>query len=381
MNYQKIITYIILCFFFFPLNATSQDSLKGVDAENIEIDKSLPDKKIKKKKKEKPKKLNKEEKEIAKAEKAMWVAHLLRDRKSEFKIKDLDVRQDKVPVLLVPRGNDFRPLVKLNFKYPKEGWELFDVDGNKLRKVGESEYLLYAYLRSRISTIDLYSIGPKREKQHETFYVFAPEARAYKSFSPFDAFSFTIGHSYLKFKQSSFGSYAAHSLLVGAKYLSPESGKKLGFLGEVSSSIYTYDSSPIDRSSNFLEARLAGSYAIKIFKNPVFRSRLMLGAYNANLYSRGRGLGFSGLLGPNIGLRTDFYKSVKNSFSADINYTAYDYSDPLGERSFKLSMEWSRNYNNLRRGTMGLSLANHEFTDQGDELTANHVAGYFSMSF
>jgi len=327
------------------------------------------------------KKLTKEEKQIKKSQKAMWIAHVLRDKKSDKKIEQLNIVQTKVPVFLVPQNDNFRPLVKLTFTYPDEQAKLLDANRLPIRyNAATKKYSLYAYLTSRVNTVKILSQGPGDNKKEETLYLFAPEAREFKTVNVFDSIQFTLGHTYLEYEQTTLGKYTSQSLMVGAKYISPEKGKRLGYYGEIFSTIYAYTASPINESAQFLEARAGMSYAKKLFKNPKYRSRFTLGVSTINLFSLAD-LGFSGLFGPNFGLRTEFYKSGKNSYAVDLQYTPYELGDLLEERSLKVSLDWNRNLKNLRRMQLGLSYSDHTFSSGFESLEARLLSIYGSLSF
>ena len=327
------------------------------------------------------KKLTKEEKQVAKSQKAMWIAHVLREKKENKKISKLDVVQTKVPVFLVPQNESFRPLVKLTFKHSEEGVKLLDANRLPIRYSEDTKnYTLYAYLTSRVNTVKIVAQGPGTEKKEETLYLFAPEAREFKTVNVFDSIQFTLGHTYLEYEQTTLGKYTSQSLMVGAKYLSPEKGLRLGYFAEAFSTIYAYTASPINESAQFLEARAGVTYAKKLFENPKYRSRFSFGVSTINLFSLAD-LGFSGLFGPNLGVRTEYFKSGKNSFAIDLHYTPYEVGDLLGERSVKVSLDWNRNLNNLRRAQFGLSYSDHSFTSGFESLESRLLSVYYSLSF
>lgn len=319
---------------------------------------------------------------LLKSQKLLWVAHVLRDKTAAQKIEGLEVVADQIPVYLVPQNENFRPLVKLKLKFNKPGWVLFLNEKDPVRKENDQgEHLVYAYLRSRISTMVITAIGPERQKVSETFYFFAPEAREYKMVSVFDSVLFTFGHSFLVYRQSSFGTFVSQSLLLGAKYISPEKGYRLGYFADAMITAYTYTSSPIKESPQMFEARGGLSYLVRLFKNPKYRTRFTLGASTVNLFSFGSPFGFSGLYGANYGLRGEFYKSAKNSYAAEFQIAPYDYDDPFGERSLKLSLDLNTNLSGLRRTQYSLSYTNHLFTSGTEKINSDQLNLYFSLSF
>lgn len=328
--------------------------------------------------------ISKDEKpqKLLKSQKLLWVAHVLRDKGANQKLDGLEIVADQVPVYLVPQEENFRPLVKLKLNYNKPGWSLFLSDKEPIRKSNESgEHLVYAYLRSRISTMVITAVGPNRKTESETLYLFAPEAREYKMASVFDSVLFSLGHSFLVYRQTSFGTFVSQSLLLGAKYISPEKGYRLGYFADTYVTAYTYSSSPIKESPQFFEARAGLSYLVKLIKDPRYRSRFTLGVSTVNLFSFGSPFGFSGLYGANYGIRTEFYRSAKNSYAGEFQIAPYDYDDPLGQRTLKLSLDWNYNLSNLRRAQYGLSYTNHLFTDGNEKINSDQLNLYFSLSF
>lgn len=331
----------------------------------------------------KNKEVRKEEKRIKRSQKAMWIAHVLREKEKTNRMEGLDIELLKIPVFLVPKAESFRPLVKLNLKFIREGWTLLDSTGSEVRKTKDkaNEYVVYAYLNSRISTIKLSAAGPEKGEANETVYLFAPEAREFKTVSVFSSIQYFVGHTYLVYRQASSGRFTSQSLLLGAKYLSPEKGKKIGYLADLSSTVYTYAASPLSRTFNFLEARAALTYKVKLFKDPKYRTRITAGLGTINLFSIGTAVGFSGLYGPNFGLRTEYYKSGVSSYALDFQYMPYEFKDPVSERTLKLSIEWTKNLDNLRLAQLGFSYSNHSFTSGVDQIDADMASVYFSLSF
>lgn len=332
----------------------------------------------------KPKKLTKDETAILKSQKAIWIAHVLREKKEDKVLSGLEVVQEKVPVFLVPKGDEFRPLVKLTFKY-NGGQEvkLQDATRQLLRfNPATGTYTLYAYLSSHVNSVRITAVPERGERKSETLYIFAPEAREFKSVNLFDSIQFVLGHNQLTYRQTSaaFDEYKAQSLLLGIKYLSPENGKKLGYFADLHATVLAYSAEPIDDSAQFLEGRLGLSYSTKIFKNPRFRSRILFGLRTINLFSLAD-LGFTGLWGVNVGLKSEFFKSGKNSFAYELEYTPYDFGDPLRERTLKAGLEWNRNLNNIRRMQLGLSYSDNSFTDGLEKIRLGSASLYFGLSF
>lgn len=319
---------------------------------------------------------------VSASKRASWFAYALRESSYEKRISTLDLDHEKVPVFLVPTENALRPLIKLKFSYPKEDWTLYDAEKKPLQKGdGDHEFVLYAFLKSRVSTVQLYAVGPNEELEEEVVYVYAPEAQEFKTSSVFESLVFRLGHTYYNYKQSGYGTFASNSLFLGLDYRSPEKGKSLGYYGNVGVTLYTYNSSPERRSTHFLEADAGLSYVVPLIKNPKYRSRLHFGLNTANLYTFEGEFGFEGLFGPSIGLRTEYFRSGANSFAASLTLTPYDFSDILGESRLKLSVDWTLNLRNLRRAQVGFAYSRYDFTSSPFEISADMFSLYFGMSF
>lgn len=320
--------------------------------------------------------------EYTKLKKMLWVAHLLREKKSKKVITNLNIEVNQLPVYLVPQGDLLKPLVQFKLSYLRPGWKLY-LDGKEAVRVTDvltGEHGMTAYLKSRTSTVELSAVGPNGETETETLFIFAPEAREYKMGSLLDSILFTIGHSYLAYRQTSFGTFVSQALLVGAKYISPENGKKLRYFGDGFLTIYTYTSSPIKENPQFFEARGGVSYLVNLSPNPQYRTRFTLGVSTINLFSLGSPFGFSGLYGMNLGVRTEFYESAQKSYSGEFQITPYD-GNLFEQRSIKLSVFYTKNLESLRRLQYGISYSNHQFSEGSEKVNADQINLSASLSF
>jgi hypothetical protein len=331
--------------------------------------------------KEKPKELSKEEKQLMKAQRALWLAHVLRDRTGQNIIKDLKISKDKIPVFLIPQDDSFRPLVKLEVEFNRPGWNLFIGDKLPMRRQKDGSYVLYAYLRSRLNAVEIRAQNEQGAQEREILYLFAPEAREFKLVSPFDSVLFTLGHSFLVYEQTSFGTFVAQSLMLGVRYVSPDKGNSFGLLGDFTATVFTYDSSPIEQNPQFMEGRLGLTYPVKLIKNPKYRTKLFLGASTINFVSYGSPFGFSGLYSADLGIRTVYYRSGQNSYAGEFHYAPIEFSDPLGERSFRFVFDWSMNLDNLRQAQIGLSYSNHSFKVGFEDIYVEALSVFGSISF
>ena len=316
------------------------------------------------------------------SKRAAWYAYALRV-KPEDRIDGLNLKFVKLPVFLVPTEQSFRPLIQMRLLYERPGWMLFDGESFALEKINNSqdEHLVYAFLNSRLSTVQIYAMGPEENLEKEKIYVFSPEAKEFKTASVFNSTIFSLGYANLNYKQSTFGTFIAHAIYLGVKYESPENGKRWGYYADVSGTLANIDTSPVNEPSNYLEAHGGMSYGVKLFKDFRYRSRLRLGLSTVNFFTYGRNFGFTGLFGPNLGLKTEFFKSGSKSYTAEIGLSPYSFSDIFNERTVRIEGGYNLNLKNLRRARLALEYSNTEFSFEIEDIQAHFFALKFGLGF
>ena len=324
---------------------------------------------------------------VEKSQRALWFAHALRDKEENRGLKNLELKFKKLPVFLVPTADSLRPLIQLRVLYNLKDWSLFDGEKFPLTKVSdgdddeEKEYVVYAFLNSRVSTVQLYALGPEDELREEKIYIFAPEAREFKTSSVFDSVVFSTGYSYLAYTQSSFGTFVADSVFLGLNYESPDKGGKWGIYTDLNATVVTLESSPVREPSNYLEAYAGGSYKPEFMQRLKMRSKLRFGLTNANFFTFGRDFGFTGLVGPSFGLKSDYFINGTSSFSVDLMVSVYDFTDFTKERGFKLGGSYQINLKNLRKAQFSIEYSNTEFTSNFENIVVDFLAFKAGLSF
>ena len=312
---------------------------------------------------------------------AAWKAYPLRV-KAQDRLDGLSVTDLNLPVFLTPIGNgdNFRPLVQLNLGFSRKGWSLYDGEKQKIKETSvKNKYKIYAFLNSRLSTVQVYALGPNDELEEEKIYIFSPEAREFKTKSIFHSLIVSSGYSYLRYRQFSFGTFITHSLFFGLNYQSPLKKSKFGYFGDLSSTLYTFDSSPIREPSHFLDVRLGLTYPVKVFKNVRYRSHFRLGASSLNFFTFGRDFGFTGLFGPNLGFRTEYFVNGASSYMFNLSYAPYEFSRPLKERSLRFEVYKNLNLKNLRRARFGVEFSNSAFSFENESIEMNNLTLKFGM--
>lgn len=302
--------------------------------------------------------------QVLKTQRALWFAHVLRQEKTGVLIKDLKIEIEKVPVYLMARGNKVRPLVMVKMTYPEEQGELMVRPNVPLRKTKvPNERILYAYLKSPVSEVPLVVKKKNGEPEKETLYLFAPEARQFKIENPFKTTFLKLGMAWAFYQQTSYGTFVSSSMQIGLKYMSPEKGQRWGILGDIDLTVFTFDSSPEDLNPQFWEGLLAATMKYKVFKGPRWRSRILGGVNTIGVYDHGSPFGFSGLYGPTLGLRSEYYVNGRTSLAFEGYISGYSTEIiQFQDRTVKVGGYLSFHRDNLSQWIVGASYSSSVFT-------------------
>ena len=220
-----------------------------------------------------------EQNQIRQTQKALWLAHILRRKQKNNTIDGLKIKTKMIPVFLIPKGNSFRPLVKIKMIFHKPKWKLFVAKNVPAKKTGiEGEYFIYAYLNSRISQVNLYAQDEDGNVQKETMFIFAPEAQEFKMVTTLDSILFTVGGANLVYSQTTFGTFSGKTGILGLQYHSPQKKSKWGYFGEAEMTVLTVSSTPDDHNPQFFDLKIGGTYAVKLLNSPFWTNRLTFGA-------------------------------------------------------------------------------------------------------
>ncbi|MCB9025286.1 MAG: hypothetical protein H6625_03140 [Bdellovibrionaceae bacterium] len=320
---------------------------------------------------------------VIKTQQAIWLCHILREKKQESRISNMEFKLTKIPVFMVPKEDAIRPLVKLQIKFEKPGWELFVDDKIPVKKTDDPNiFLVYAYLNSRISEVTFKAKNKDDGSvESEIVYLFAPEAREYKMVSPLESVIFTLGLGNLIYEQTSFGVFNGNSLLLGVEYLTPEKGSHWGLLSRFHITFLTFESEPLDHNPQFYEGDLLATYNSKVIPSPRWRSRWLGGLSTVGLISQGSPFGFSNLYGPSFGFRTEYYKNRDESYSIQFNYVTYDKISLDQDRALKVKLSWHNNLSNLRQMQTQILYSNNTFTSGFEEVIAELWGLSLGLSF
>lgn len=287
----------------------------------------------------------------SKVQKTLWEANVLRERNPEApRIANLFFPVTKIPVMLVPRSDGLRPLVEINGLYRRPGWSLFYANGIPLAiAADDGGFKIFAYLNAKINEVSLIAKGPNGEVESERVFVFAPNAQEFRLMSPFDSVVLNIGLSHLNYMQSGEGNFRSVTGLISAQYNKPETESRFGFLSRADLTVLTFDSTPIDRSPQLLQAYINGSYRFFKERDRQLQAHVLLGPSYWTMFSRGSPFGFSNLVALGFGVRLRYATSAKTAWNFEFRYAPIKEPEKLEQRGYDLSLSWSKILPSLHR--------------------------------
>jgi hypothetical protein len=291
-----------------------------------------------------------------------WIAHVLRRTPTNLRLKTLDFPETKLPVLLIARPGNLRPLVEVRGKYNRKGWTLFAQGVAVSQSAGQSDFKFHAFLNGRINEVVLTTRGPNGEFEEERIYLFAPEAQEFSLISPWNAVVIAAGPSAIDYFQTGFGNYLAYTGSVSARYATFDGPKQLGLYASFDFTALTFASQPIDRGPQFIEGKLDATITVPFDPQQSYKSQILLGGTYVTMLSNGSPFGFSNLLSPEVGLRTRFILDPVDAVITDFRYVALGTSlGAFNENGFLINLTWSRTLMNSHRAELGLNYSSYSY--------------------
>lgn len=314
------------------------------------------------------------------------IAYILRRRGDENRIKELELFDSTVPVVLIAKGSEIKPTIALHANFNRPGWKIFTqgsqglqaLQGSLLKTNNEniqknapsqvrpnqqfnSEFTIYAHLLGRVSEVALTAIGPNGEKQSEKVYIYAPNARAYHVVSAWDDLLLSAGLTTFSYAQTGFGAYESINALASIRYGTPDSDSILSFVASAEMTILAFASSPINTSPQIFEAR--GDVSIRPGPKPTgrLRSRILIGGTYLTMFSNGSPFGFSDLTAPEIGIQSRYIASFRDDWIGEIRYIPVGGITKVGQQGINLSIAWSKLLQDSRRLETGLTYSAYNY--------------------
>ncbi len=311
-----------------------------------------------------------------KNQKASWVAHLLR-QDFNARLPELTFKKIKLPVILVARKNELRPMVEIEGQFEKPDWQMFVQNDSPVNKNPHGNgFLVHAFLNSQVNEIYFTAKGPNREVLTETVYIFAPEAQEFEIVSPWNAVTASAGYASFFYQQTAFGVLSSRSALIGIGYTSPEAGSRFGLTGQADMTVLNFSSEPIKANPQLIDARFGLSYRLSVAEQSRWRYRLLAGVSYLTLMSNGSPFGFADLWGPNFGLRAMYYNNIRSSFVLEMHMVPYQSVQLDRQRGLQLSATWSKALKSLRRQDISIKYSTSAFESSGQSIDV----GFLSIS-
>lgn len=313
-------------------------------------------------------------KNFSKGQNVSWLAHILRQTESP-QLQGLNFFSKSVPVVLVPNENELRPLVEIKYKFEREGWKI-QVQGapGKIANENDKIYTIFAFLNSQVSEIFFTAIGPEGQKETETVYLFAPEAQEFQVVSTWNSLIGYFGLANLSYEQSGSGVLSTKSLLLGLSYVSADSSSKLGTMAAVKLTAATFSSEPIAASPQYLEAHAALSWRLALKEESRWRYKIFFGVNHMALLSNGSPFGFQGLMAPELGWVSQYFKNARVSYVIETRAVLLKNPTLKSQRGLHALLTLSETLKSGRRQDWTLHLSTTDYVSEGQRI-APHIVG------
>lgn len=293
--------------------------------------------------------------------KTSWLAHLLRRTPDNLRLKTLAFSETQIPVLLIARPGNLRPLVEVRGKFGRPGWILYVQNTPVAQAAGSDDFKFHAFLNGRINEIVLTAKGPGGEVEEERVYLFAPEAQEFTLVSPWNAIVVNAGFSSVDYTQTGFGNYLAYAASIAARYSTFDAPTQISYYGGLEFTALTLASQPEQSNPQFLEARGGAAWMIPFAPNQRSKSQILAGGFYATMISNGSQIGFSNLIAPEIGIRTRYILSPFDALISDFRLVVLNSEFDFVDRGYLASLTFSRNLINQHRIELGLNYSNASY--------------------
>lgn len=290
-----------------------------------------------------------------------WVAHLLRRTPENLKLKSLEFISTKIPVLLIARPGNLRPLVEIRGKFVRPGWTLHAQNSPVGQAAGVADFKFFAFLNGRINEVVLNAKGPNGEIEEERIYLFAPEAQEFTLVSPWNSLVISAGLSSVDYTQTGFGNYLAYTSSLSARYSTFDGPNQLSYFASLDFTAFTLASQPQQSNPQFVEGRLDAAWMLPFVPNQPWKTQILAGGFYATMLANGSEIGFSNLIAPEVGLRTRYIISPFDALVSDFRLVILSSKFDFVDRGFSASLALSRNLINSHRIELGLYYSNTSY--------------------
>ncbi len=285
----------------------------------------------------------------------VWLAHILRQKKSGPTIPFLNFKTQKVPVTLVPKNGTLQAMISLEGLLERVGWSLsLEPRVQLLEEKGRRDFSIHLFITSRINEFTLIVKNSKGEELKEKVFVFAPEANEYLQVSPWNSVMLSAGVAGLGYYQTDFGVYRALVTLLSLRYAPLEGESPWSWGAQLDMTLQTLNSTPVRRSPQLIEAKLSGAFRLDPHFDARLSEQILFGINYLTMLSNDSPFGFSNLLAPELGWRSRWKHNNANYFVGDFRFLALS-SNFLKYRGFEVGGAWNRTLQNLHNIELGFS--------------------------
>ncbi len=296
----------------------------------------------------------------------VWTAHVLREKDPAKRLADLYIHEARLPVMLVARQGGFRTLVDVRGRFLRPGWTISVNNQPILPTTPEGDFSIPAYVYGKVSEFVIVANGPNKESGSERIFIYAPEAREYKQYSPNDAILIGIGGGFMHYSQTGSVYFKALTGLVFGKLNYPTTESRWGLFVGAEATGVTIAAAPIEVGPQLVRGK-----ADLIYRKPRkglsrWRWEYLGGISYLTMITNGSPFGFSNLISPQFGVRGVYTAGPKTTMAIEFRYVPIKEPFKFENKGMDLEFTWSRILPNVHRLDIGFSYYNFNYHPSDD---------------
>lgn len=251
----------------------------------------------------------------------VWIAYLLRQKRTGKIIPNLNFKNKTVPVSLIPKNGILQPMIAIEGFFDKHGWELnFGTETLLVPKEGSREFTLHFFITDRLNEFVLTAKGPGGEVIQEKVFIYAPQANEYLHVSPWNALMLSAGIAGMGYYQSNYGIYESLMTNLSLRYMPLEGESPWNWAAQLDMTLQTLWSKPLKSSPQLIEGKLIGSYRLDSHFDVRLTEQILFGSNYLTMLANDSPFGFSNLVAPELGWRLLWKEDRVNSFVGDVRF-------------------------------------------------------------
>lgn len=284
----------------------------------------------------------------------IWLAHILRQKKTGTTIPFLEFKKTQVPVTLIPKDGVLLPTVEINGTLLQNEWRIEFGDQVPLNDFkGKRDFTLHLFITGRINEFTLNAVSVRGESIQEKIFLFAPQSSEYLQVSPWNAVTILGGVAGFGYYQSDYGIYKALMSQMSVRYAPLEGERPWSWAAKLDMTLQTLNASPVEGGPQLISAKLNGTYRIEPKYDLRLSEQILFGINYLTMLSNNSTFGFSNLIAPEIGWRLRWKRDNANYLVGDFRLLTLS-TDILKQRGFELSGTWSHTLSNMHNIEFGI---------------------------